>query len=467
MERANYDGLFSDARLSKRGQSLLAGLFQHNDRTILSIAQTRADQRGYYRFLNNERVEEDSISHEMGLRCGCAVAGKTVLCIQDTTEVNLSKHAGRLRPDSGLGPIDAVKKGIGFKVHPGFVMDAFDYMPYGFAGVQLWHRSDDDAAKGGRKPPKRAPIEDKESRKWLEGNKLAEKYLASAREVIIVQDREGDIYEQFITPRLANVQLLIRSRWNRNVDGNDQLYTRLATSQAIGHYETYLPADSHKKTPGRDAIFEVRITSQYLQRPAHKRKRVAPQSELVYAIQATEITSGVTDPVDWTLLTTWAVTDLFTAVQAIWWYQCRWTIEEVFRVLKKECFDIEGSELEQGWAVRKLTLMILDTVTKILGMHVAYSAEEGQDIGAMEVFEPSEVAFLEQVGPSLAGKTAKLSNPHSKGTLKHVVWILARMGGWKGYASQRHFGMTTLLKGVEKFYAAYGLVNFFKDVGTR
>ena len=47
------------------------------------------------------------------------------------------------------------------------------------------------------------------------------------------------------------------------------------------------------------------------------------------------------------------------------WYTCRWIIEEVFRILKKEGFDIEASELSKGKAIRKLCLMTLETIIKL------------------------------------------------------------------------------------------------------
>ena len=59
-------------------------------------------------------------------------------------------------------------------------------------------------------------------------------------------------------------------------------------------------------------------------------------------------------PVCWHLLTTIPVTTLEEAMLIIQWYSWRWMIEEVFRILKKEGYNIETSELESGAAIRKL-----------------------------------------------------------------------------------------------------------------
>jgi hypothetical protein len=41
------------------------------------------------------------------------------------------------------------------------------------------------------------------------------------------------------------------------------------------------------------------------------------------------------------------------------------------------------------------------------------------------------------------------------------------MGGWKGYASQRIAGATTILRGLQRFYEVYAGWAIAKDVCTR
>jgi len=42
-------------------------------------------------------------------------------------------------------------------------------------------------------------------------------------------------------------------------------------------------------------------------------------------------------------------------------------------MLKKEGFDIEAFEMESGWAIRKLSIMMLDVIVKLMQMHIAYN----------------------------------------------------------------------------------------------
>jgi hypothetical protein len=40
-------------------------------------------------------------------------------------------------------------------------------------------------------------------------------------------------------------------------------------------------------------------------------------------------------------------------------------------------------------------------------------------------------------------KTEKLKNPYTSSDLKRYIWAIARLGGWKGYLSERKPGITT------------------------
>jgi len=67
--------------------------------------------------------------------------------------------------------------------------------------------------------------------------------------------------------------------------------------------------------------------------------------------------------------------------------------------------------------------------------------------------------------------TIKQQNTHKQGTIKWATWIIARLGGWKGYQSQRKPGPIVLQKGFIKFYNLYEGWNLYqnhlKDVYTQ
>lgn len=461
MISVDYSGCFGDKRTEGRGRDLHRRLFSSSTRSIQGLSLSRAEQKAYYRFLHNDAVAEGILIKELKDRCSLRVKGKVVLSIQDTTEINLSAHKGRLKEASGVGGIDD-SKGIGFKLHPSLVVDAQSCYPLGFSSIKMWGRDLQKANKYIRKY-QQEPLEDKESYKWIEASKQSKELLVDAAAVVIIQDREGDIYEQFLQIPDEKTHLLVRSRVNRNVDRVEgKLWSSLSAGEKLGDYPLQLDSDSHGKTPARQARIEVRSVKTSI-RSGGKGKSVE-----LYAVEALEVGAVGYEPVHWRLLTTWPVTNLEEARLVIEWYSWRWFIEELFRMLKKEGFNIEGSELETGWSIRKLTVMLMDTIIKLMQMQIAYNEPEQANVPESALlFSEEEQQCLTVLNTKMEGKTKALKNPFTPGKLNHAVWIVSRIGGWKGYASQRKPGMTTMFNGLKKFYDIYEGWMLVKDVGTR
>ncbi|HCN84553.1 MAG TPA: IS4 family transposase [Sphingobacteriaceae bacterium] len=462
MQKVTYQGYFGDKRIESRGSSLHQRLFISGIRSIQGLSINKAEQKAYYRFLHNDRASEGKLVEELTKRCSAQVSGKVVLSIQDTTEVNLTSHRGRLQPQTGLGGIDD-SKGIGFKLHPSLVVDAQTCFPLGFSSIKMWGRALDKDPENDQKHS-HLPIEQKESYKWIEASDQSKRVLSEAAAVIIIQDREGDIFEQFLRIPDERTHLLIRSRVNRLTQGVEgKLWDQLSTSAKLGTYQVRLDSDSHGNTPAREATIEVRCIKTSIHLKDNKRKGIA-----LYAVEALEVGAVGYQGVHWRLLTTWPVTDLDQARLVIEWYTWRWFIEELFRMLKKEGFNIEGSELETGWSIRKLTVMLMDTIMKLMQMHVAYNEPEEANVPHSDLlFSKQEQQCLTALNITTEGKTEALKNPFTPGKLNHAVWILSRIGGWKGYTSQRKPGMTTMFRGLTKFYDIYDGWTLQKDVDTR
>lgn len=119
-----------------------------------------------------------------------------MVCLEDSTEINLSSHGGRIKRDTDIGTTNANKEqGLGFFLHPCLVVDAGEGTPYGYADVKVWNRPLRFTSKHERNY-NALPIEQKESYKWIEVSKNTRTALSDVVEgMVIVQDREGDIYD--------------------------------------------------------------------------------------------------------------------------------------------------------------------------------------------------------------------------------------------------------------------------------
>ena len=60
-------------------------------------------------------------------------------------------------------------------------------------------------------------------------------------------------------------------------------------------------------------------------------------------------------------------------------------------------------------------------------------ARDGSDRPASDVIDAKLIEPAAAIGKTLEGKTNRQQNPHAKGTLGWLSWIVARLGGWNCY----------------------------------
>ena len=462
MQTRHFEDL-KDKRLLNRGNSILNRLFATSIYSVRQLAESDSEAKAIYRFLQNDNVSEKDIIKNMSSNCVNSVGGKSVLCIQDTSEINLYNHRNRIKKDGSIG-INGTTGSLGFFIHPSFVLDSQTLIPYGFSDVKIWNRSLEEPTKDRSHQKNLLPIEEKESYKWIESSQNSKKALKQAKEVIIIQDREGDIYEQFCLIPDAKTQLLIRAKSNRILEGKQRLFEHLSSKDLKGSYTVELDGDKRRNIKKRTATIEVRFCEVTISGNQYTSKHL-PEKIKLYAIEAKEVGENIENPIHWRLLTTKRVEDLPTAMLCIQWYTYRWIIEEVFRILKKEGFNIEASELSQGKAIRKLCLMMLETIIKLFIMQIAYDTAE--ESNPRSCFSKEELECLEYQIDRLEGKTEKLKNPYNRSDLKRYIWAISRLGGWKGYLSERRPGITTFWIGLQKFASIMEGWMLFRDVSRR
>ena len=406
------------------------------------------------RFLRNACVTVEEMVAEAAARTAERCIGRDILAIQDTTV---------LRSNGGGGDY----------LHAVVALDAADGAILGLVDGCFLQRS------GGRKGQRTTlPIEEKESFRWLQGADQAASVCAGARRITVIADREGDIYEAFAL-RPDGVDLLVRAAQDRSLEdgylqGGDpagghqrdggRLFEALDALPEAGQADLDLPAKpGHRR---RTAKLAVRFATLALARPKGGVRAGLPDAVEMQLVDVREVSppAGVA-AIHWRLLTTCKVCDAAQAFAIVDLYRKRWAIEQLFRTLKTQGFDIEGVRIEDPQPRDKLVTAALIAAVCVQQLVHGRDGAQGRTPGAQQVplrpctdvFAPEDMALVEAYCQGLEGKTERQKNPHPKGSLAYGAWVCARLGGWNGYYGKP--GPVVMLHGWLEIQAAKRAIN--------
>ncbi len=124
----------------------------------------------------------------------------------------------------------------------------------------------------------------------------------------------------------------------------------------------------------------------------------------------------------------------------------------MFATLKKVGLNLEATQLESPRAIHKLTILALSVAVRTLQM---VEARDNCQLPASVAFDDQQQQCLSQISPSLQGSTRKQQNPYPRASLPWATWLIARLGGWSGYRSQRPPGIPTLVHGLKRFESIF------------
>jgi hypothetical protein len=398
------------------------------------------------RFFANPKVTAAKIVEGWSRLTGAASAGRHVLAIQDTTEVKFPTQAQRRR---GLGP---VKQGntYGVLVHAMIGVDAVSHACFGLVGGDVWTR------RGVVTEHHRdRPLSERESRRWLETAEQAKDVLACAAMVTVVDDREGDIYPKWACVPQAGFHLLTRAMVDRRLAGTEPGLATLFTATAAFPVAATRTIDLPARPPDRakrTAAVELRFGEVEIRRPRDERDRTLAATVRLRLVEVreSEPPAGV-EPLHWRLLTTHEVADAAAAWQIVAWYQARWTIEQLFRVMKSQGLQLEDSQLAS--ADRLVKLAAAATKAACIDLQLVQERDGKHQLPASTVFAEPEIETLEALSPTLEGKTERQKNPHPVRSLARASRVIARLGGWNCYYKPP--GPITFRRGMEQFYAIH------------
>lgn len=432
----------------KKGALLVQRMVERSTVRLRQLACDRAEEVRFGRFLRHDRVSLEALNQSAAAWVGrLAQSCPHVLAIQDTTELNFQRHARRTR---GLGPVgNGTDQGL--FLHPLLALEAAGGRCLGLAWAKLWVRRG-KITTGRRERPMAA----KEARRWQDGISAAERVLSGAELVTVVGDREADIYQSWARPRPANLHLLARAAQNRSLVGGAALFAacdRLAVADRFELDVPRQPGRAARRAPMEVRFGKVELLCPRWLRQSPRRRGSLPDSVALHVVDVRECgpRPGPEPPLHWRLLTTHGVDSAEDAVQIIQWYRQRWAIEQLFWTLKRQGLDIESSQVETADGLSKLAF--LATVVATRAMQLVQARDGRLARPAEEVFAADEIEALSRHQPTLEGRTAKQKNPHPAGSLAWASWIVARLGGWKGYASESPPGPLTMRHGLTRLNA--------------
>jgi hypothetical protein len=413
----------------KRGAFLHSRLVEvgGNGVSVRRLGKDRAGEIRIWRFLHNDAVTVDEMVATAAARTLGLVSGRHVLAIQDTTTVR------------------STARGLGVALHPVIAVDAIEGTLLGLVEACFMVRN------GGKRARRHhVDLADKESRRWLAGAESAAALAsAGAACVTVVADREGDIYEDFACKPDA-VEMLVRAGQDRRLADGGRLFAKTETLPEAGRMHIEVPA-----APGRAARraeIAVRFCPVDIARPVSRKSAVShlPDHVRLTLVEAREIDppAGV-EAAHWRLLTTHQVHDIADARRIVGFYRQRWVIEQLFRTLKTQGFDVEALRQAEDGPFEKLVAASLIAALTVLQLVRARDGTTGRPL--QDAFDADDQPVLETVSASLEGKTQRQKNPHPPGSLAFAAWVFARLGGWTGYYGKP--GPVVMLRGLVRFQA--------------
>jgi len=402
---------------------------------LKDLGEGRAGEMAAHRYLSSSRVTSEGILETLGERTGKACIGRRVVAAQDTTEVSFSGAAAASR---GLGP-GGDGKSPGFFIHAVVAVDAEDEAVLGAVGARIWTRGPDPVA-----PRRGRPAAAKESRRWTEGAQMAAERLAGAAQVVVVSDQEGDIYSHF-AQRPAEVELLVRARHDRALVDGGTLFERMAGWPA---HTQVLVAVAPRGPGDKGRVGQVTISSSrvVIARPASAEASDPASLELgLVEVREPNPPPGV-EPLLWRLATTLPVDGSEAAREVVRLYRLRWRIEEVFRTLKSDGLRLEETQVRDPVRLFRLAALALGAAARIIQL---VDARDGSSRPMSDVLDERFTGAVATLSRSREGGSQRQKNPHARGSLAWLSWVVARYGGWNCYGKPP--GPKTMAKGWERF----------------
>ena len=359
--------------------------------------------KGYYRFI--DQPDDSAVTLEAILAphrertVQRLRAHKTVLCIQDGTDLN---YTG-LAQCEGLGVIGTNQTGAsssGLHLHTTLAV-SIEGLPLGVLGARCTAPA--PRPEHEERDASTIPIEQKKTFSWIQGLRECVEVAGEVPDtrLICVMDREADFFELFDEQRQTRrVDLLVRAKHDRATSEELNLFESVRQSPLRGELRIAVPRQSERPKRSKQKAREGRVqrTAQAALRyrqielrppPPHKGKEPITLS-VVHVVEPAP--PAHTQPLEWFLLTTCEISTVAQAQSCLRCYCLRWRIEDWHRVLKSGC-GIE--ELQHKTAERLKRAIGINLVIAWRIMLMTLLGRQCPQLPAQVLFSDLEVEVLD------------------------------------------------------------------------
>jgi hypothetical protein len=350
---------------------------------------------------------------------------------QDTTTFNYSGQKGM----EGLGYLQG--NILGVLQHNVLAMNEYG-IPQGLLYQYHWSRGERSS-----KPF----LGEVESEKWLMGLSSVNESLGELnKKVVLVSDREGDIWELFKAERAKNVELITRVYLTRNIEvvSNGQV-------QQLDHIKSSLTQSGTTQVTIRRNNQEVCLTLSisygavniYPPNQLSPKKHKTQGFSLVIATEIAAVDNNGNDvfnPNDiasWYLMTSLPVLCLDDALRVVQFYALRWRVERFHFTLKSGAFNVEKLQFQSLHAT--INALVYYSIIAWQTLFLLYSAQ-------LEPYQNPEDFFSKEDIKILAAIAKKSIN-----SLKDAVCAIASILNFKPNIRQQMPGIKLLAMAIERF----------------
>lgn len=355
--------------------------------------------------------------------------GEYILVAQDTTYYNYSGHQAM----QGLGWIQGHVKGI--MQHNLLAISELG-IPLGLLGQEYWSRHSSQ------------PYQGTESEKWFRGLATINQELGeAAQKVVLIQDREADIYEFLQAERAASVELIVRVHEPRKLE-----ITESGEIFKLAEMSEKLPLVGQKRVTilrkGQETTLVLALRAASVNvlggHQKHTGKAKTAGLSLVIAEETEALDSqgkSVFDPTEraiWYLLTSLAIENPVAIERVTMFYALRWRIERFHYTLKSGALEVEKLQFDD--LATTLNALAFYSIVAWQILAIVYLTREEQEQTASFCYEEKEIALL-------AAMSRKVIT-----TVKEATLALVKLAGFAPSKRQPLPGIKILAQSLERFH---------------